>query len=360
MMRNEYRPDTVSHPGATLEDTLLERGMSQAQLAQRTGRPLKVINEIIKGKAAITPETALQLEQALGIPAHFWNSRESQYREFLAREAARQRQHAFIAWAESFPVREMTKHGWLPETNDKVDRVQALLSFFGVVSPDQWQNLWETKQPAFRKSPTFSSDRAALIAWLRKGEIDANSIQCNDFEPSQFLQALQEARALTLRPPEEFAPQLVDVCRKAGVAVIFVKELPRTRASGATHWISPKKALLQMSLRYRTNDYLWFTFFHEAGHILKHGKRDFFIEDHCNNNLREEAEANKFGGDFLIPPTDFDQFVQQGSFTRRTVISFASDIGIAPGIVVGRLQHDNLIPRSYMNDLRVKLVWEEN
>lgn len=359
MIRNEYTPNSVSHPGTTLEEALLERGMSQAQLAQRTGRPLKLVNEIIKGKAAITPETALQLEQVLGIPAHFWNARESQYREFLARRQARIRLHDYISWAESFPIREMVQHNWLPGTTDKVDLVQTLLSYFGVVSPDQWQSLWVAKQPAFRKSQTFSSDRSALIAWLRKGEIDAAAIQCADFDTQKFARALEEVRTLTVKPPEEFEPALIDICSKAGVAVVFVKELPRTRVSGATHWVSPKKALLQMSLRYRTTDHLWFTFFHEACHILKHGKREFFIEDHSESNQREEAEANKFSGDFLIPPDQFEEFVAQGSFTRKTVQKFASDIGIDPGIVVGQLQHAEEIPRSYLNDLKARITWAQ-
>jgi plasmid maintenance system antidote protein VapI len=357
MIKNEYRPDVVSRPGATLEETLLERGMTQVQFAQRTGRPLKLINEIIKGKASITPETALQFEQVLGIPARFWNNRESQYREYLARVAENERQQEYVAWAESFPIKEMVQHKWLPEVTSKIERVQTMLRYFGVVSPDQWDALWAEKQPAFRKSQTFSSDKAALIAWLRKGEIDASAVQCDEYEPQKFLKALTEARTLTVKPPEEFGPRLIDVCRKAGVAVVFVKELPKTRASGATHWISPKKALLQMSLRYKTNDYLWFTFFHEAAHIVKHGKREFFIENHSAKNKREEAEANEFGGDFLIPARELSQFVARNLFTRGSVNAFASSIGIAPGIVVGRLQHDNVIPRSYLNDLKVKLEW---
>ena len=59
--------------------------MTQAELAERTGRPKKTINEIIMGKAAITSETALQLERVLGVPASFWNNLESNYQERLAR-----------------------------------------------------------------------------------------------------------------------------------------------------------------------------------------------------------------------------------------------------------------------------------
>jgi len=81
MAKNQYCPDEVSPPGETLLEVLEERGITQAELAERTGRPRKTINEIIKGKAAITPETALQLERVLGVAASFWNARETRFRD---------------------------------------------------------------------------------------------------------------------------------------------------------------------------------------------------------------------------------------------------------------------------------------
>ena len=88
-IQNQYNPDYVSPPGDTLLDVLEERGMSQAELAERTGRPRKTINEIINGKTAITPDTALQLERVLSIPAQFWSQREQNYQDFLARQRER-------------------------------------------------------------------------------------------------------------------------------------------------------------------------------------------------------------------------------------------------------------------------------
>lgn len=83
---NQYTPDYVSPPGETLQEMLEERGMSQTELAIRTNIPIKTINEIINGKAAITPETALQFERVLGAAVSFWNNRERHYREALAQQ----------------------------------------------------------------------------------------------------------------------------------------------------------------------------------------------------------------------------------------------------------------------------------
>ena len=78
-----FQPDHAVPPGETLKETLETIGMSQAELAERTGRPKKTINEIIMGKSAITSETALQLERVLGVPASFWNNLERNYKDLM-------------------------------------------------------------------------------------------------------------------------------------------------------------------------------------------------------------------------------------------------------------------------------------
>ncbi len=80
---SQWNRDWAVPPGEILEEALEERHMSQAELARRMNRPLKTINEIVKGKAAITPDAAIQLERVFGVPASFWNSREAQYRKSL-------------------------------------------------------------------------------------------------------------------------------------------------------------------------------------------------------------------------------------------------------------------------------------
>ena len=114
--------------------------------------------------------------------------------------------------------------------------------------------------------------------------------------------------------------------------------------------------MLQLSLRGKTDDFLWFTFFHESAHILKHGKRDVFIEapdgTMDQETQRKEQEANTFASDFLIPKPAFDQLRREKLYTNHVVQSFAAQLGIAPGIVVGRLQHEKLLARTHLNGLK--------
>jgi Zn-dependent peptidase ImmA (M78 family) len=145
---------------------------------------------------------------------------------------------------------------------------------------------------------------------------------------------------------------------KSGVAIVFVPELPKSRAYGATRWLNPVKALIQLSLRYKTNDHLWFTFFHEAGHIVLHGKRKTFLEgDGHTGSKSQESEADRFACDHLIPLHDYESLVEAKPITSDAVKQFAKRIGIAPGIVVGRLQHDGHLPYTHLNALKVSYRW---
>jgi len=363
-IQNQYRPDFVSAPGETLQETLEAVGMSQAELAERTGRPKKTINEIIKGKAAISPETALQLERVLGVPASFWNSRERHYREDLARVAEQERLKEQVAWLAKLPITAMTRMGWIKKVNDKVQQLLEVLNFFGVASPQELQNFWNRRVVNFRMSPSLGGNPWAAWAWLRKGEMEAKKVKCSPYDPKTFRNMLSQIRSLTVADPEIFHPRMVSLCAASGVALVFVPEIPGIRVSGAARWLTPVKAMIQLNLRYKTDDHLWFTFFHEAGHILKHDKRLTFIEE--LEGLRPpparspdglEDQANRFAANFLIPAEKYQKLLRRKTFSKEAIKQFADETGIAPGIVVGRLQYDGRLPYSHCNDLKRKFEW---
>lgn len=357
---NQYMPDYVSPPGESLLERLEELGMTQAELARRTGRPQKTINEIIRGKASITPETALQLQRVLGTPASYWNNRQQQYLEHQARMRERAALSQEIDWLKRFPVKAMASKGWIQLCENKVDQLVEVLGFFGVASPEQWSAVWDKPLVAYRRTKAFESKHEDISAWLRRGEIEAQDIYCQPYDAEAFRSALGEARGLTVQPPEVFCPGLVRLCARAGVAVVFVPQLPKARVSGATRWLTSDKALIQLSLRYRTDDHLWFTFFHEAGHILKHGKRDIFLEG-ATVDEDKESEADAFAADMLIPEQQLRDFLAKTPSDRyprtESVRQFAAAVGIAPGIVAGRLQHEGRVPPSHYNGLKRRLKW---
>jgi HTH-type transcriptional regulator/antitoxin HigA len=363
-----FEPDYAVPPGETLLEVIEALDIPQSELAERTGRPKKTINEIINGKAAITPETALQLERVLGVNAAFWSSLEQNYRAALARTAERSRLEKQVGWLSEIPVRDLIGAGWLEKRPSLVEQLEEVLGFFGVASADAWRDIWESSGSAvaFRESAKYRSDFGSLCAWLRKGELEARRVLTKPYDSSLFRSILTKALRLTREAPSVFCDELISSCAAAGVVVAFVPELPKLRVCGATRWLSAEKALIQLTLRYKTDDHLWFTFFHEAGHILLHGKRSIFVEEFrrvrkavepqstvaARSLAEEEEQANRFAGDFLIPPVEYQSFVKVGDFSVGSIRRFASNFEIAPGIVLGRLQHDGLIPyRTQLNTL---------
>jgi addiction module HigA family antidote len=357
-MLNQYTPNYLITPGEVLVEYLEAYSMTQAELAARTGLTKKTINEIIKGKSPITSETALKLERSLGRPAHFWNNLERQFQEDRSRLAEEKRLENHLDWLKKVPVGRLTKLGWLPKKRDKISQLTEVLRFFGVASPEQWVTVWQEHQVAYRQTQRFETCAESVSAWLRKGEIDARQIVCHPFDKKRFIEVLDDIRGLTMEEPKVFQPRLAAICASAGVAVIFTPELPKTGVHGATRWFG-NKAIIQLSLRYKSNDHLWFTFFHEAGHIIRHGRKEIFIEDNGLDG-EKETEADVFARDRLIPPADYRRFI--ASWDGRSlvpIIDFAEKIKIAPGIVVGRLQHDKHLPNSHGNKLKVYFRWSD-
>ena len=356
---NTYSPDRVSPPGASLKRALMALDMSQTELAAKLGKTDKYVSELINGKAFISPEVAIHLERVLGTPASYWNNRENTYREWLARQKAAEELSAQTEWAARFPLRPMMGFGWIDRRAKGADRVAALLEFFGIATPREWDAIWGGKLPqvAFRQSKSYDVDQYALSAWLRFGELEAQRIDCEDFDRDQFLKALHSARSLTIEDPEVFQGALVQLCSDAGVALVFTPDLPKTRVHAAVRWASPKKALIQLGLRCKTDDHLWFSFFHEAAHILRHGKKLVFLENGLSDAA--ETEADRVAAEILVPRAQYEAFVASGVFSKAGIRSFAEGIGIAPGIVVGRLQHDGKLPFTHCNELKRHLEWAE-
>jgi len=363
-----FQPSVAIAPGETLLELITSNGITQAELAKRMGRPVKIINEIVKGKSAITPETALQLEQVLGKPAAFWNNLEATYQGLKAREVLNGQLSSMTSEAEKFPYEEISKLGWVSKTSDGIERVQNLLSFFSVTS---FENIIE--RAAFDISVKHKQDRPAIYTWLRQGvrmtETLQEALQMKDFDRASLLKALPIIKTLTKLSPEEFIPKLQAILSDCGVAFVVVESIKNAPVFGSTRWLAPNRALIQLSIRLKWADRFWFSLFHELGHLLYGNKKDWSV-DLIDNPVDGEIEerANIFARDALINPTEFSRIVgviapkmKMGLPIRQEIVSFAEKLDLHPGIVVGRLQHDGIIPMaSVLNKLRVRLEWRKN
>jgi len=352
-----FSPDWVSVPGDTILDLIEEKGWSQAEFAKRIAYTTKHVSQLINGKASITEDTALKLEHVLGSTARFWLNREVQYREVLARTASLKKLEAHADWLKELPIVHMVKFAWIDKCASKAQQVSACLSFFGVASVDSWRNQYAGPLAGFRDSGVFEKKTGAVAAWLRQGERAATNIVTQPFNKQLLKDTLMELRKLTSETdPEVFIPQLVALCAKAGVAVVLEPAPAGCPVSGATRWMAKDKALLMLSLRHKTNDHLWFSLFHEVGHLLLHGKKMLFLEMKGLDG-EQENEANRFARDFLIPPEQSERLTML-EHTSAAITKFSKELGIAPGIIVGRMQNEKKLRwDTKLNALKVTYKW---
>ena len=364
--QEEFCPNWASPPGDTIADLIQERSWTQVQLAKRLGISKKHVNRLINGKVALTDDMAFRLATVLGSTEQFWLRREAQYRQQSARLIAKDRYRDWHDWLEEFPLDELKQAGILPKQRlssaSKTAFVEKLLMFFSIATPEQWKSNYVQKLAEIRRTQDFDSSIGALTAWLRQGEIQVESFKRDsNYDPQnvryssrKFKTAIHEIRKFTVCKPEEFQQKMQAHCLNAGVFLIIVPAIPKANISGAVRSTNRKCPSIQLSLSGQSNDRFWFSFFHEAAHVLLHAKEKekIFLDDDNYSDSRNplEVEANEFADKLLIPlrhRIELDELK-----TKHDTINFALKIGIHPGIVVGKLQKEGIIPDSHLNELK--------
>ncbi len=355
-----YVSPLAVHPGETLKETLEFVGMSQSDLATRTGLSEKTISFILNGNQPITPESALKFERALGISRKILLSLQAYYEadKFRLEEKERlEKETALLSKYDCYT--ELAKLGFVQATRDSLKKVEELLKFFGVNSLYSVKTVFPV---AFRRTQINRISDEALAAWLRMGTIQAQKRETADFNRELLLRNIEKMRALTKEPVVTYSQALIELCAEAGVALTYTPHLKKTCVNGAAQWLSPNKALIQVSLYYAYADIFWFTLFHELGHILKHSKKETFIEFEglANTDVSElEKEANLFAQRVLIPADNEKEYQALKETINKTnyrnlIINFANSLDIDPGIVAGRIGREMGIWK-YISPLRKKL-----
>ena len=351
----DFAPDWTSPPGATIAEILKAQSMSTGAFAHQLGQSEEEVQELLQGRKPITVGLARALTQTLGASVEFWVARDFQYRSHTRHAPAEK------DWLATLPLGDMIRFGWVSPPPLPEEEVDACLRFFDVPIVQAWRDsyLLTPALAAFRTSASFDSRPAAVAAWLRQGTILGTAMKCDPWNREGFLASLDEARALTrIKEPSRYLLALRECCAKNGVAVAIVRTPAGCRASGATSFLSRHKALILLSFRYRSDDHFWFTFFHEAAHLVLHGEDSVFIDGEPTPTTSEEQEANEFAGNVLIPPEYLEEMTGL-PVEGRAVIRFARRIGVSPGIVVGQMQHAGRLNHKQLNSLKRRFQWPE-
>lgn len=337
----------VYHPGETLGEKLKEMGMSIKEFAVRTTKPEKTIIAVIKGSSSITSEMAVSFENVTKIPARVWLNMQRMYDEYQVRVRREKDATLSAEWMRKFPIAEMTNRGWIPLCQTVEQKVNTLYVYFGISSKKAWDDYYINQElkVAFRISLAHTKEPYAISAWLRQGELQASSIALNStFSVNKLKSALQDIKKIMVEASEDFYDKLQNICASVGIKLINTQCLPKAPINGATRWINDTP-VIQLSNRYKRYDIFWFTFFHEIGHILLHGKKAIFLEESVSTGLEKdkEMEADAFAANILLSKEQEEYIVSNGNYTVKAISDAAKKFNTHPSVIVGRLQHLKLI-----------------
>jgi HTH-type transcriptional regulator/antitoxin HigA len=335
-------PAVLQGPGPRISQELEARGWSQKDLAEVLGRPLQAINEIVNKSKQVTPETAVQLGQAFGTSAEFWANLEALYRVRLAKKSAavsdverRSRLYALT------PLSELVRRGWI-RASDRIDDLERSVCEFLEISDARE----EPKPPVanLRQTPSRDPETRAQVAWIKRAEALVRNQKIGFFEAEKFKANIPDLFTLAQSPTQ--VTRLPEALAELGVHFVVVPHLPKTYLDGAAFRVGQAPAIA-LTLRYDRLDNLWFTFAHEAAHVAHCD--DGVLDDRPDRSDRKtdprERAADDAASSWLIDPAAYRTFreVTADSPTRQQIEAFAERIGRHPSIVVGRLQHDDVI-----------------
>jgi HTH-type transcriptional regulator / antitoxin HigA len=354
----------LSCPGDTIQEHIDHIGLSQAELAERLGRSIPKLNELIKGKAPITKETATGLEYVLGIPASFWLNLERKYQDELLEIEQLEHLENCKDWLKGFPLGALQKMNILPVIRDKNALTAALLKFFRVASPDEWSTIYEGSSLTFKIELKHTTDPKAISAWLRIGEIQAEKLNLAPFDKKKLSESIPLIQEIIYQKPDSWKEKLQGICGSFGVALVYTPCISKAPIYGASRWIRNKTIpLIQLTDRQKDYNAFCFSFFHELAHIRYHNKSDIFIDGlkEIAPDQAKEAEADDFAARMLLSEKERNLLSQIHHFDKKLIIDFGRKFRKHPGILVAQIQrmHFGLYKNPMLNSLKERVEFEE-
>jgi HTH-type transcriptional regulator / antitoxin HigA len=346
-------PAEVFAPGEFIREEIEARGWTQGDLAQILGRPLRLVNELIAGKKQVTPDTARGLAEAFGTDALYWMNLDSAYRLSNSEpvdESVGRRARLYA----KFPVREMTKRGWI-EASDNLDVVEhRVLRFFRINGLDERPGL-----PHAAKAAQYDERSGLQFAWLFRAAQLAKSIGAAAYSEKGLRASLGKLRELVSAPEE--IRQVPRILAEVGVRFVVIEFLPGAKIDGAAFWVDDAP-VIAMSLRYDRIDNFWFVLRHEIEHILRRDGQIVDVEltervQRKDTLPPEEIRANAEAAEFLVPSAEISDFIARVRplYSEQRILLFARRIGVHPGLVVGQLQRREEVPYTHFHKYLVKI-----
>ncbi|MCK7485140.1 MAG: HigA family addiction module antitoxin [Bacillus subtilis] len=349
----EYKNEITFHPGYFVKEWIEQEEMSQEEFAHRVNMTPKTLSKLVNGLTPLTTEMANAFAAVTGTSIDLWQNLQSRYDAALIRIHARKELEEDIALIDQSICKFFSAIQVIPMKMNVEDVVVKLRGFFrqarlsNLVAPSAMVN--------YRADAIGKAEMNPLLVnlWVETMVIEAKDILTQPFSLHRIEEALSTIRAMTRRRSSGIFEPLRSLLQSCGVAFVVLPYLSKSHIKGATKWLSKDRVVIGLNNQHKFADAFWFTLFHELYHVMQQRRNEISIDfDFRGKPNDEEAAADAFARDALIAPSDYVTLRQNWPITYPQLVKFADAIEIDPGIVIGRLQHDHLIPFSQWNQYK--------
>lgn len=357
----ERIPADVFSPGDFIKEEIEVRGWTQRDLAAILGRPVQMVNELLSGRKAVTPETACGLAEAFGTSAELWLNLESSYRLFRYRQKDEGRTGEVSLRGRLYelaPIKDMMARQWIPESTN-VDDLEASLDRFFRCKVKEGNLSFPLSA---KKSTTYGIYSPIQTAWAWRARQLAETMSVAKFNKDTFEKGLSEIHKLIAH--EANVRHLPRALADLGVRFVVVERLPSSHLDGAAFWLEKEtQPVVAVSMRFDRIDNFWFALAHECAHIL-HGDEGSIDENlvgedavSTDDKPEHEKRADLWAENYLLTTREIEKFILRVRplYSKSKINQFADRVQVHPGIIVGQLQRRKEIPYSHNREMLVKV-----
>lgn len=353
--------ELLIHPGETISDVLESRGISQSELAMRTGVTPAYVSSVINGKKDISAKFAMALEYALGVKKTFWLNLQANYdaellelyeSETISDEEKEARTHL------NDVVKFLVSQGKIPAKDTKENSILSLRKALRISDISNLPKCAMTG--AFRMSDKVKIDPFVLGAWIRMCQIvgEMNSFD-EKYDVQRIPELVSDLKTVMMNPDGNIQNDLKSVMQRYGIDFSIAHNFKGAPVQGYVSQKVDGSYQIVVTIRGAYADVFWFSIFHELGHLvngdLSNGTK--FVDD--GSNLEMERKADVFASNCLLDEVGYRRFVNFGNYSLNAIRDFAASQGVMPYIVIGRMKKDKILEYSKYSDQMLRYKWDD-
>lgn len=366
MNKMEYQELIAFHPGYYVKEYIEDQGITQEELAKRLQTTPKYVSDLVNGRINLTDEMVLRLSIVFGTSTKMWLNLNQKYIERKLEIEKRKKLDEECEFIKKIDYKFWVELGLVKPTKVAAEKVQEFQKYFRISSLSILGEHDFLVQYRTGVSEVTDINIMNANAWVQTAINIGTQRDVKPFNKRKLIESIPEIRAMTVKNPKVFYPELKKILADCGVAFVLLPNLKNCGVNGAVKWLGKDKVVLALNDRRKYADTFWFALFHELGHVLQQRIKVLLISEKNKTEFEKDAmieklekEADIFSQNTLIPKEDYEAFVKRNKncFTAEVVKQFADQINILPGIVVGRLQQDHYLSyRTALNNLKIQYV----